>query len=236
MMKKRKQVLINPKTGKKFIIDNSNSDNCGCTMTVKEFMFHTDMQIKMNRSGYDSLTEEEKERFKKLTERIEEEDKERDITTRITEDMKILDIIKIYQEELDEVTKDIELNFSLPDYVYNILCSPFILVTPYGEYNLDMVDYIEDQKTLDSINNCDRLNIYLLFDCSTDNDRENSIEIKKFKKTLRHILFDSIEEDQCLIMKINDEPITDINIFIEVIDRYINQFKDITSRVLENYL
>ena len=235
MLKKRKQILVNPKTGKKFIIDNSNSDS-GCTMTGEEFMFHTDMQIKINRSGYDSLTEEEKDRFKKLTERIDEEDRERDITTRIKEDMKILDIIKIYQDELDEVMKDIELNFSLPDFVYNILCSPFILVTPYGEYNLDMIDYIEDQKILESIDNCDKLNIYLLFDCNTDNDRENSIEIKKFKKILKRILFDPKEEDQCLIMKINDEPITDIDIFIEIIDRYINQLKDITSRVLENYL
>ena len=231
MMKKRKQILVNPETGEKHVIDNSNSDS-GCTMTVKEFMFHTDMQIKMNRSGYDSLTEEEKDRFRKLTERIDKEDRERDITTRITEDMKILDIIKIYQDELEEVMKDIKLNFSLPDFVYNIICSPIILVTPYGEYNLDMVDYIEDQKILDSIDNCDNLNIYLLFDC---NDRENSIEIKKFKKILKRILFDPIEEDQCLIMKIYDEPITDIDIFIEIIDRYINQLKDITSRVLENY-
>lgn len=226
MMKKRKQILVNPETGEKHVIDNSNSDS-GCTMTVKEFMFHTDMQIKMNRSGYDSLTEEEKDRFRKLTERIDEEDRKHDITTRITEDMKILDMIKIYRDELEEVMKDIKLNFSLPDFVYNIICSPIILVTPYGEYNLDMIDYIEDQKILDSIDNCDGLNIYLRFNCS------NSIETKKI---LKQVLFDPMEEDQYLIMRLYDELITDKDIFIEIIDRYINQLKDITSRVLENYL
>lgn len=196
-------------------------------MTVKEFMFHTDMQIKINRSGYDSLTKEEKDRFRRLTERIEEESRERDITTRITENMKILDIIKIYQEEINEVMKDIKLNFSLPDSVYNTLYSSIILVTPYGKYNLGVIDYTENQKVRNSINNCDGLNIYLQFDCS------NSMELKKI---LRRILFDPIEENQCLVMKINDELITDKDIFIEIIDRYTNQFKDITFRVLEAYL
>lgn len=217
MMKKRKQILVNPETGEKCVIDNST---CGCTMTVKEFIFHTDMQIKMNKSGYDSLTEEEKDKFKKLTERIDKEERERDITTRITEDMKILDIIKIYKKELDEVMKDIKLNFSLPDHVYKILCSPFILETPYGEYNLEEVDP-------KIINDCDGLNIHLRFDCG------NSIETKKIFK---QILFDPIEKDQYLIMRIYDEPITDRELFIEIIDRYTNQFKDITSRVLEVYL
>lgn len=46
-MNKKKKILINPKTGEKIIIDRNKPENGG-SMTVKDMIFLTELQIKSN--------------------------------------------------------------------------------------------------------------------------------------------------------------------------------------------
>ena len=44
-MNKKKKILINPETGEKIILDRNKPDNGG-SMTVKDMIFLTELQIK----------------------------------------------------------------------------------------------------------------------------------------------------------------------------------------------
>ena len=67
-MKNRK--LINPKTGEKITIDRSKSDNGG-SMTVRDMIFLTNLQIKRNQKNFSGLTDEEERMYSDVMKKID---------------------------------------------------------------------------------------------------------------------------------------------------------------------
>ena len=65
-MNKKKKILINPKTGEKIIIDRNKPENGG-SMTVKDMIFLTELQIKSNQKNFSGFTEEEQKLYSEIT-------------------------------------------------------------------------------------------------------------------------------------------------------------------------
>ena len=69
-MNKKKKILINPKTGEKIIIDRNKPENGG-SMTVKDMIFLTELQIKSNQKNFSGFTEEEQRLYSEITKKLD---------------------------------------------------------------------------------------------------------------------------------------------------------------------
>lgn len=72
-MNKKKKILMNPETGGKIIIDRNKPDNGG-SMTVKDMIFLTELQIKSNQKNFSGFTEEEQKLYSEITKKLNDDD------------------------------------------------------------------------------------------------------------------------------------------------------------------